>query len=126
MVAGVPCMCMSTTPAPVSATTRVIAGSAASAVMSLMMAAPALSAWRATSALVVSIESGTSTLSRERLDDRDHPAQLLVERDRLGPGPARLAPEVEQVGPLGDEPPRVRQRGLGPRQAGRRRRSCPA
>ena len=79
MVAGVPCMCMRTTPAPVSATTRVMAGSAPSAVMSLMMTAPASSACRATSALVVSIESGIVELARDRLDDRNDPAQLFVE-----------------------------------------------
>ena len=48
-----------------------------------MIAAPAARAGRATSALVVSIEIGTASSIRERLDDRDHPAQLFVERDRL-------------------------------------------
>ena len=82
-------MCISTTPAPASATTRAISGSAPSAEMSLTIAAPASSARRATSALVVSTEIGTRGPGRERLDHREHPAQLLVESGP-GPSPGRL------------------------------------
>ena len=79
--------------------------SAQSAEMSLMIDAPAARAPRATSALVVSIEIGTVDLGRQCLDDRDNPAQLFVESDRLGPRPARFAAEIEQVGPVGDQSP---------------------
>ena len=96
------------------------------AVMSLMIEAPALSAWRATSALVVSIESGIDSLAGERLDDRDHPAQLFVERNRLGPWAARFAPEIEHVGPFGREPASMSQRPPRGLRACRRRKSCRA
>ena len=51
MVAGAPCMCMATQPAPVSAAT-----SWSEAEMSLISVAPAATAARATAAFVVSID----------------------------------------------------------------------
>ena len=62
MVAGVPRMCMSTSPAPAAATTRAISGSP-SALTSLTAQAPASSARAATSALVVSTDSAGPSAS---------------------------------------------------------------
>ena len=125
MVAGVPCMCMSTTPAPVSAATLAISGSAERALVSLMIEAPAASASRATSALVVSTEMGIGSLLRDRLDDGDDPSQLFLERD----GARRPAGLIRRLSPGGQRPGRL---GCGRRRrtkpdlpSGRRRRSCP-
>ncbi len=52
-------MCMRIMPAPVCAAISIIAASASKADTSLIMSAPAFSAWRATSAFVVSMEMGT-------------------------------------------------------------------
>ena len=54
------------------------------------------------------------------------PAQLFVERDRLGPRAARFAAQVEHVGPFGDQPLRERDRLVGTVERARRRKSCPA
>ena len=61
-----PWMCMQITPAPVSRQTSTIAGSNRNPEMSFTISAPAATAWRATSALVVSMEIGTSILEARR------------------------------------------------------------
>ena len=63
MVLGSPFMCMRHTGQPDSATTSTMASSKRSALTSLMSAAPAASARRATSAFIVSTEMGTPTRS---------------------------------------------------------------
>ena len=123
---GCPAMCIRTTPAPASATTRAISGSP-SAVMSLTTDAPAASARRATSALLVSIEIGGDPLGREGLDHRDHPAQLLSAADGLGARAGSIR-RRRRAGrpprPSGDRR-RARASATGSRP-GRRRRSCRA
>ncbi len=64
MVRGVPCMCMSTSPQPASATRGNIPGSAMPADMSLTASAPAARAARAVPALIVSTVSATSSSAR--------------------------------------------------------------
>ena len=49
-------------------------------------------------------------LSAQRLQNRLHPAQLLVRRDSGGSGPGRLSPDVDDVGSLGELRPRRRSR----------------
>ena len=61
MVSGVPRICISTSGTPRSEARGAISGSCRSALMSLIIAAPASNASSANCALVVSIESGTST-----------------------------------------------------------------
>ncbi len=48
----------------------------------------------------------------QRLDDRHHPIQLLLPPERRGPGPARLAADVDEVGPFGNQLLGVAQRGI--------------
>ena len=65
---------------------------------SLRIMAPASMAALATSGFEVSIE-----ISRPRpassLDDRDDPFQFLLDSDRLGSGPGRLSPDIDDPGP---------------------------
>ena len=56
-------------------------------------------------------------LGGQRLDHRQHPAQLLLDRDGLRAGPAGLAAEVEQVGPLGGQAAGVVDGALGAAEA---------
>ena len=62
MVRGSPCMCIATKPAPASATTASIRGSARPADTSLTTDAPAAIAAAATAAFVVSMLTGTPEL----------------------------------------------------------------
>ena len=66
--------------------------------MSLTSVAPAATAASATARFTVSTDTRTW---RDRASiDRHHPAQLLALGHRLGPGSARLAPHVHDVGAL--------------------------
>ena len=71
--------------------------------MSLPTTAPAASAAsQHADARHVSTEIGTSNRSRQRLDRRHDPIQLLLLAD-LGPGPGLDAAHVEEVGAVGHE-----------------------
>ena len=56
----------------------------------------------------VSIETGErSSSAAQLLDDRQHPPQFLVQRHGLRSGPGGFASQVEQVGPVVDQGPRM-------------------
>ncbi len=59
----------------------------------------------------------------ERLDHRDHAAELLLDRDRRRAGTGGLAAHVHEVGALLGEPEGVGHRGVRSRGTGRRRRT---
>ncbi len=98
---------------PASATTPAISGSPRSAVTSLTIAAPAASARRATSALEVSTEIRAATLPCKRLDDGHDAAGLLLDRDRVGARPRRLAADVDDRRALGGHGHALADRRLG-------------
>ena len=78
---------------------------------SFTMAAPAFAAATITSRLArVDRDRDVDQLG-EQLDDRQHAAQFLVEADRHGAGPGRLAADVQQVGAFGDHPEPMVDRG---------------
>ena len=106
-----PRQCIATNGTDRSATRAGISGSARPPLTSLTREAPASSAAAATSARIVSIDTGARVA--QRLDDGDDAAQLLGGARPLGTGPGGLATDVEQVGALGDELAAVRDRGLG-------------
>ena len=106
-------MCIRHTGTPASATTSAMAGSCRSAVTSLTKPAPARIACAATSALTVSIEIGTSVACASRVDHRQHPLELDLERHRVGARPGRLPADVEQVGAVGGQLQAVGDRGVG-------------
>ena len=116
-------MCIRQTYAPASAITPASAGSPRSAVTSFTSAAPSSSARRATSAFDVSIETGSA---REPLEHGQDPPQLLVERDRVGARPGRLAADVDERCALGEQRCGRRHRSCADRRSPRRRRSCRA
>ena len=102
MVFGSPFICISTMPAPVSATAANIEGSSP-AEMSFTMAAPASSAARATWDLRVSTDTGTSGMFLDDASDNGHDAlHLLVGGDDIRARPRRLTPDVEQIGAVDD------------------------
>ena len=103
IVCGVPCMCITHTPAPVSTATSIIAGSPASPVTSLMISAPASIAARATAALLVSIEIGTSHLRASCSNDRQHACKFFVGGNRLRIRPRAFAADVEHIGAVGHQ-----------------------
>ena len=63
-------LCMTTSAEPVSATASAMAGSRCSPQTSLTTEAPRRAASRATAALLVSIDTGESSSSRQRLEHR--------------------------------------------------------
>ena len=71
--------------------------------MSLTIDAPAASARRATSGLVVSIGDRDGEARRESFNDGDDAADLLVRRHDLGAGAGGLAADVEDVGTVGNQ-----------------------
>ena len=106
---------MATYVASEPATTASIRSSARPPETSFTIRAPASRARSATSARIVSTET-TAPSRRQRLDDREHPGQLL---GRQRPGGARaggLAAHVDDVGAVRDELPAVRDRRLGSAQ----------
>ena len=109
MVRGSPCMCMRQMPAPLAAAAASAPGSA-SARTSLMMSAPAATAARITSGLLVSTEMNTGGLAAQRFDDRDDALEFFVERGRRGAGTRGFAAHVDDGGALADHAPRLRQR----------------
>jgi hypothetical protein len=60
---------------------------------------------------MVSTESGG--LGPQGRDQRDHPGDLHLGRNRLGAGPGGFAADVQDLGPLGEQPPGVGERRLG-------------
>ena len=117
---------MRTTPAPRRRDHAAISGSAASAVMSLMIDGPGGQAWRATSALVVSIEIGIVDLIRERLDDGNDPAQLFVEETGSAPGRLDSPPRSSRSAPSAASRAAKATDVSGVDEPCRRRKSCPA
>ena len=93
-----------------------------SAWMSLTMSTPSSSAARMTSALQVSTDTGTPSVSAAS-QHRPYASQLLVGRDRRRAGTARFAADVEHVGTFRDQPLTVRRSPRARRHAGRRRRT---
>ena len=65
---------------------------------------------------MVSTETGTPTRAGERLDHRQHAAQLLVRRDRLGARPRGLAADVEDRRALAHQREGLLERGVGGRK----------
>ena len=112
IVCGVPCMCIRHTGTPASRTTSAISGSWRSADTSFTKLAPASIARRATSAFIVSIETGTLVRAHQPLDHRDDARQLPLHRHRLGARPRRLAADVDQVGAGIGQEQAMRDRGL--------------
>ena len=98
MVAGVPWRCMATHPAPVRAATG-----HREADTSLMSEAPACDG-RLGHILLGGVD-GDPDLAGQRLDDRQDPTQLLVDRHRIGPRPGRFTAHVDHIGPLFDQDP---------------------
>ena len=102
-------MCMRQTYAPASAIAPASSGSPRRAVMSLTSIAPAASACRATSAFVVSIETGapdscSSTGNTRRSSSSTETASA--------PGRVGLAADVDERRTLGEEPPGRRRRDV--------------
>ena len=126
IVRGVPCMCMMMSAALFSAASGNISGSPRPPVTSLMIAAPASSAARATAAFEVSIEIRRCDRLRKSLDYRDHARQFLFSRNRLRARPGRFAADVDDVARL----LRHRQRPVRPqprsRKIRRHRKTNPA
>jgi hypothetical protein len=98
-------VCSTTSAAPASATASASAGSR-SPLTSLIIAAPAASAARATWGLNVSTRH-RHPLGGEALDERHHALRLDGGKARLVVGDAALGADVDQVGALGDELQRV-------------------
>ena len=74
--------------------------------MSLIIDAPGRNRLRITSGLQVSTETGTGH-RRKLLQHRQHPPQLFLGADRRRAGTRRFAADVEDVGALLDQAPRM-------------------
>jgi len=62
---------------------------------------------------VEGVDRDADALRGERAHDRHHARRLLDRGHGLGAGPGRLAPDVDDVGTVVDEPAGLRDRGLG-------------
>ena len=106
-------MCIAQTPAWLWTASGNIAGSPSSPVTSLMISAPAAKAAAATTALLVSIESGNPTRADHSLDDGQHTIQLSLSLHRSRIGAGAFAADVQDVRSLGHELQGMRDRLLG-------------
>ena len=118
-----PRRCMTTAGTLRSATRGAISGSKRKPLTSLTRSAPASRAARATSAFVVSTESGPAPRARRSRTTGTTRRRSSSTPTRRGPGPGRLPAHVHDVGAGLEERQPAADRGIGPRRSGRRPRT---